>query len=96
MRPGCARGQVVRDVSAVRRMLALALGARLRHGAADAAGWAHRDNADGLDGLSYRHGGGTPRLLSPNQEQELARWVVEGPDLAQARLGPGQTWLSTV
>jgi transposase len=82
-----------RQPHAARRMLALALvleGAS-RTDAAQAAGmdrqtlrdWVHRYNAEGLAGLRDRHGGGTPRLLSPEQEREVARWVSEGPDLAQ-------------
>jgi transposase len=43
--------------------------------------WVHRYNAEGLEGLTDRHGGGTPCLLSP--EQEVARWVSKGPDLAR-------------
>ena len=45
--------------------------------------WVHRYNDEGLDGLRDRHGGGTPCLLSPDQEQTVARWVTEGPDLAR-------------
>lgn len=82
-----------RDGSAARRMLALALvldGAS-RTDAARACGmdrqtlrdWVHRYNAEGVDGLTDRHGGGTPCLLSPEQEQDVARWVSDGPDLAR-------------
>lgn len=82
-----------KDANAARRMLALAMvseGAS-RADAARAGGmdrqtlrdWVHRYNAEGLAGLGDRHGGGTPRLLSPEQEQEVARWVKEGPDLAR-------------
>lgn len=81
-----------KDAGAARRMLALALvleGAS-RMDAARAAGmdrqtlrdWVHRYNAEGLAGLTSRHAGGTPCLLSPDQEQEVARWVEQGPDLA--------------
>jgi transposase len=82
-----------RDPHAARRMLALALvleGAT-RTEAARAAGmdrqtlrdWVHRYNALGLAGLRDRHGGGTPCLLSPEQEREVVRWVSEGPNLAR-------------
>ena len=78
---------------ATRRLLALALvleGAS-RTDAARAGGmdrqtlrdWVHRYNAEGVDGMTDRHGGGTPCLLSPEQEQQVARWVDEGPDLAR-------------
>ncbi len=69
--------------SRTRRMLALALvreGAS-RTDAAQAAGmdrqtlrdWVHRYNAEGFAGLRDRHGGGAPRLLSPEQERERRR-----------------------
>ena len=81
------------NAHAARRMLALALvldGAS-RADAARAAGmdrqtlrdWVHRYNAEGLAGLNDRHGGGMPCLLSPEQRQEVARWVDAGPDLAR-------------
>ena len=78
---------------AARRLLALALALEgaARTDAARAGGvdrqtlrdWVHRYTAEGLDGLSDRHGGGTACLLSPGQEQQVARWVEEGPDLAR-------------
>ena len=81
------------DANAARRMLALALvlDGWSRTDAARAAGmdrqtlrdWVQRYNAEGLVGLSDRHGGGTPCLLSREQELEVARWVSEGPDLAR-------------
>ncbi len=82
------------SVAASRRMLALALvlqGAS-RTQAAQAAGmdrqtlrdWVHRYNDEGLAGLSDRHGEfGPKRLLSPEQEREVAEWVRRGPDLAE-------------
>ena len=82
-----------REPNAARRMLALALvmEGSSRAQAARAAGmdrqtlrdWVHRYNAEGLAGLRDRHGGGTPCLLSPEQEREVVRWVSEGPDLAR-------------
>ena len=81
-------------VPASQRMLALALvleGAS-RTDAAQAAGmdrqtlrdWVHRYNDEGLAGLSDRHGDfGPKRLLSPEQEHEVAEWVRRGPDLAE-------------
>ena len=44
--------------------------------------WVHRYNDEGLTGLSDRHGGGTRRSLSCEQEAELAQWVRQGPSLA--------------
>ena len=82
------------SVAASRRMLALALvleGAS-RAEAAEAAGmdrqtlrdWVHRYNEQGLAGLTDRHGEvGPKRLLSPEQEAEVAEWVRRGPDLAE-------------
>ena len=82
-----------RDAAAARRMLALALvlEGRTRTEAAQAAGmdrqtlrdWVHRYNENGLAGLLDRHGGGPRPLLSAEQEAELARWVRQGPDLAE-------------
>ena len=83
-----------RNVAAARRMLALALvleGAS-RTEAAQAAGmdrqtlrdWVHRYNDEGLAGLTDRHGEvGPKRLLTPEQEAEVAEWVRHGPDLAE-------------
>ena len=82
------------SIAASRRMLALALvleGAS-RTDAAQAAGmdrqtlrdWVHRYNQQGLAGLVDRHGDfGPKRLLSPDQEAEVAAWVRRGPDLAE-------------
>ena len=83
-----------RDAAAARRMLALALvlEGRSRAEAAQAAGmdrqtlrdWVIRYNAEGLAGLSDRHGAvGPKRRLSPEQEAEVAEWVRRGPDLAE-------------
>lgn len=82
------------SVAASRRMLALALvlEGKSRTEAAQAAGmdrqtlrdWVHRYNEEGLAGLSDRHGDfGPRRLLSPEQEAEIAAWVRAGPDLAE-------------
>ncbi len=82
------------SVAASRRMLALALvlEGTSRTEAAQAAGmdrqtlrdWVHRYNEQGLDGLTDRHGEfGPKRLLSPEQEAEVAEWVRRGPDLAE-------------
>ena len=86
--------QRARNAAAARRMLALALvleGAS-RTEAAQAAGmdrqtlrdWVHRYNEEGLAGLTDRHGEvGPRRLLTPEQEAEVAEWVRRGPDLAR-------------
>jgi len=83
-----------RDAAAARRMLALALvfeGAS-RAEAARSAGmdrqtlrdWVHRYNAEGLAGLSDRpHAGGPSRLLTAEQEAEVAELVRAGPDPAE-------------
>lgn len=82
------------NVAASRRMLALALvlEGKSRTEAAQAAGmdrqtlrdWVHRYNEAGLAGLLDRHGDfGPKRLLSPEQEAEVAAWVRAGPDLAK-------------
>jgi transposase len=82
------------SVAASRRMLALALvmEGKSRTEAALAAGmdrqtlrdWVHRYNEEGLAGLTDRHGDvGPKRLLSPEQEAEVAEWVRRGPDLAE-------------
>ena len=82
------------SIAASRRMLALALvlGGASRTEAAQAAGmdrqtlrdWVHRYNQQGLAGLVDRHGDfGPKRLLSPEQEAEVAAWVRRGPDLAE-------------
>jgi transposase len=72
--------------------LALVLEGKSRTEAAQAAGmdrqtlrdWVHRYNEEGLAGLSDRHGDfGPRRLLSPEQEAEVAAWVRAGPDLAE-------------
>ena len=82
------------NVAAARPMLARApvLEGTSRSEAAQAAGmdrqtlrdWVHRYNAEGLAGLSDLHGDfGPKRLLSPEQESEVAEWVRRGPDLAE-------------
>ena len=82
------------SVAASRRMLALALvlEGKSRTEAAQAAGmdrqtlrdWVHRYNEEGLAGLTDRHGDfGPKRLLSPEQEAQVAAWVRAGPDLAE-------------
>ena len=66
--------------------LALVLDGSSRADAARACGmdrqtlrdWVHRYNADGLAGLSDRHGGGTPCLLSAEQEHVI-RLDRQGP-----------------
>ena len=80
------------DASVARRLLALALvlDGHKREDAAWSAGmdrqtlrdWVHRHNADGLAGLSDRHGGGVLPRLSPEQEAEVAGWMRRGPDVA--------------
>jgi transposase len=45
--------------------------------------WVHRFNAAGPDGLVDRKAPGRQRRLAPEQQQELARCLETGPDLAQ-------------
>ncbi len=82
------------SVAASRRMLALALvlEGKSRTEAAQATGmdrqtlrdWVHRYNEEGLAGLLDRHGDfGPKRLLSAEQEAQVAAWVRAGPDLAE-------------
>ncbi len=84
----------VTSVASAQRMLALALvlDGTSRTAAAQAAGmdrqtlrdWVHRYNNEGLAGLTDRHGDfGPRRLLSPEQEAEVAEWVRRGPDLTE-------------
>ncbi len=82
-----------RDSDAARRMLALALvfDGHSRTQAAMLCGmdrqtlrdWVHRYNEFGLPGLSNLVSPGPPCRLTPEQEAEVARWVQEGPDLAE-------------
>ena len=83
-----------RHAAAARRMLALALvmEGTSRTEAAQATGmdrqtlrdWVHRYNEEGLTGLTDRQGEvGPRRLLSPDQEAEVAAWVRRGPNLAE-------------
>ena len=86
-----------RDVSAARRMLALALvlDGESRTAAARGAGmarqtlrdWVHRYNAAGLDGLRNQpNPGAPPRKLDAVQEATLAAWVRAGPKLGQHKV----------
>lgn len=85
----CAAGQI-RDGRVVRRMLAIALvleGAD-RTSAARSCGmdiqtlrdWVHRYNAEGIEGLYHRQGGGAKPRLSPEQQAQFVAWVEAGPD----------------
>lgn len=82
------------SVAPAQRMLALAmvLEGSSRTEAATAAGmdrqtlrdWVHLYNEEGLTGLVDRPGAvGPKRLLSPEQEAEIADWVRRGPDPAK-------------
>lgn len=81
------------DAAAARRMLAIALvlDGHRRVDAARQCGmdrqtlrdWAHRYNAQGLVGLSDRHGGGPRRRLSAEQEAKVGEWVRSGPNLQE-------------
>jgi transposase len=82
------------SVAAARRMLALALvlEGKSRTEASQTAGmdrptlrdWVHRYNEEGVAGLSDRHGDfGPKRLLSPEQEADVAAWVRAGPELVE-------------
>ncbi len=94
LRAAAARSK---DAAASRRMLALALimeGSN-RTNAARSAGmdrqtlrdWVHRFNDSGLDGLTNQpNTGAPPRKLSAEQEEEVARWVRQGPSLEQHKV----------
>jgi transposase len=81
------------DVTAARRMLALALAldGKSREEAATSCGmdrqslrdWVHRYNAQGLEGLHNRTAPGAKSRLTAEQEQEVAELVRKGPDLAE-------------
>lgn len=81
------------DVTAARRMLALALvlEGKSRSEAATCCGmdrqslrdWVHRYNAEGLQGLHNRTAPGAKPKLSPQQEREVADLVRTGPTLAE-------------
>ena len=76
------------DAAVARRLLALALvlDGHKREDAARLTGmdrqtlrdWVHRYNADGVAGLSYRHGGGVTPRLSAEQETQIAGWAGRG------------------
>ena len=79
------------DSAQARRALALALvlAGKSRMEAARSAGmdrqtlrdWVHRYNELGLVGLRNRaNPGAPPRKLTPEQEQQVAEWVRQGPD----------------
>jgi transposase len=85
------------DGALARRALALAmvLEGKSRMEAARSAGmdrqtlrdWVHRYNDSGLDGLKNRPNlGAPPRKLAPEQEQEVAAWVRQGPDPARHKV----------
>ncbi len=81
------------DAAVARRLLALALilDGHKRADAARLAGmdrqalrdWVHRYNADGVQGLADRHGGGPKARLSAEQEADVAGWIRTGPDVAK-------------
>lgn len=80
----------ISDGRVVRRVLAIAmvLDGMDRKTAAEACGmdrqtlrdWVHRYNAEGLEGLSNRKGGGAKPRLSPEQQARFVNWVEDGPD----------------
>jgi transposase len=84
----------VGEAPVVRRLLALALVLE-GHGRAEAAtacgmdrqtlrDWIIRYNERGIAGLSdHPHGGGASPKLSVEEKAQLARWVREGPDIAE-------------
>ena len=80
----------VKDGKVSRRMLAIALvlEGTCRKVAAESCGmdrqtlrdWVHRYNAEGIEGLSNRSGGGVKPRLSCDQMEQLSNWVEAGPD----------------
>src|ERR1700679_4128025 len=90
MRVAAARSA---DAKVARRLLALALvlEGHSRAEAAQSCGmdrqtlrdWVHRYNEHGIAGLSNQpHAGGSTPKLMPQEKQEVARWVRQGPDPA--------------
>ena len=84
----------MRDAKAARRMLAIALvlEGRSRDEAARSCGmdrqtlrdWVHHYNEEGLAGLSDRPRRNGPRpRLSAEQQERVARWIEDGPDLTR-------------
>ena len=81
----------VKDRRVSRRLLAmvLVLEGESRKVAAESCGmdrqtlrdWIHRYNAEGVEGLGNRRGGGVKLRLTPDQMAQLATWVEDGPDL---------------
>jgi transposase len=79
----------VKDGKVARRLLAIALVLEgvPRKVAAESCGmdrqtlrdWVHRYNAEGLEGLSNRGGGGVKPRLSVDQMAQLSAWVEAGP-----------------
>jgi transposase len=79
-----------KDGRVVRRLLAIALvlDGVDRETAARSSGmdrqtlrdWAHRFNAEGIEGLSDRNGKGAKPRLSPRQQAQFVAWVEAGPD----------------
>jgi transposase len=79
-----------RDARVARRMLAIAnaLSGMSREAAARSAGmdrqtlrdWVVRYNADGIAGLADRWGDGRPTRLDADEQAELARVILAGPD----------------
>jgi transposase len=79
-----------RDARVARRMLAIAnaLSGMSREAAARSAGmdrqtlrdWVVRYNADGIAGLADRWGDGRPARLDADEQAELARVILAGPD----------------
>jgi transposase len=88
-----------RDARAARRMLAVALVLEGvdRKTAAETCGmdrqtlrdWVHRDNAEGLAGLSNRRGAPRSPRLDRGQVAELVSWLETGPDPAPVPMGDG-------
>lgn len=83
----------VKDGKMARRLLAIALvlEGTSRKRAAQSCGmdrqtlrdWVYRYNAEGIDGLANRGGGGVKPRLMPEQMAQLAAWVEDGPDPAR-------------
>jgi len=82
------------DAKVARRLLALAMVMEgfSRTDAASATGmdrqtlrdWVHRYNEDGVVGLSNQpHAGGPEPKLNPEEKEQLAAWVRQGPSLEE-------------
>ena len=100
------RADRVKDGRVSRRLLAIALvlEGTSRKVAAEICGmnrqtlrdWVHRYNAEGVEGLGNRYGGGVKLRLTSDQMAQLATWVEDGPAWSEMVSCVGGGWISRV